>query len=88
MDLGKTITGTFKETYDSAVLTSGELSNSYIKDFYGNSSTKEASDAIFIVTEPFFTPDDRVSSIASFVITPDNKVFYTIATSWGSNPET
>lgn len=88
IDLGKTISGTLRVTYNSLV-SSGELSISYVKDFYY--ATKIASDAIFIVTEPFLlnmTSEAKMNFIIPVVITPDNKVWLTMTDDWVSNPET
>lgn len=88
IDLGKTISGILRATINS-LESSGEISISYVKDFYYG--TKIASDAIFIVTEPFLvnlSSENKMNLIIPVVITPDNKVWITLTDDWVSNSET
>lgn len=92
IDLGKTISGTLRIIANSQEF-SVNLSNSYIKDFYNG--TKAASDAIFIVSEPFLFDYSRdpayteeCSSINSVAITPDDKIWTSMISMWAPSQET
>lgn len=88
IDLGKTISGTLNVTLNS-LESSGELSISYVEDFYYE--TKVASDAIFIVTEPFqlnINSEKKISALVTVIITPDNKLWASMTNDWITNSET